>query len=43
MEKLLKRTGLYRFSDQQQRGSLVLPYIVSNFGPMFICKLQRII
>uniref|UniRef100_A0A1I8BF58 NOL1/NOP2/Sun domain family member 4 n=1 Tax=Meloidogyne hapla TaxID=6305 RepID=A0A1I8BF58_MELHA len=43
MENLLKRTNLYRFSDQQQRGSLVLPYIVSNFGPMFICKLQRII
>jgi 16S rRNA C967 or C1407 C5-methylase (RsmB/RsmF family) len=42
MERHLSKTGLFQFSSQQQRGSLILPWIISNFGPMYVCKLQRI-
>ncbi|WKX96200.1 hypothetical protein Q1695_012556 [Nippostrongylus brasiliensis] len=38
----LSASGLYRFSDQCKTGALVLPYLPSNFGPMYICKLTRL-
>ncbi|VDM60480.1 unnamed protein product [Angiostrongylus costaricensis] len=38
----LSSTGLYRFSDQCRTGALVLPYLPSNFGPMYVCKLTRL-
>lgn len=38
----LRGTGLFRISEQSQRGLLVLPSILSNFGPMYVCKLQRV-
>ncbi|KAJ1358097.1 hypothetical protein KIN20_016407 [Parelaphostrongylus tenuis] len=38
----LSSTGLYRFSDQCGTGALVLPYLPSNFGPMYVCKLTRL-
>ncbi|RCN30716.1 hypothetical protein ANCCAN_23506 [Ancylostoma caninum] len=39
----LSSSGLYRFSDQCCTGALVLPFLPSNFGPMYICKLTRIV
>ncbi|CAJ0959656.1 unnamed protein product, partial [Mesorhabditis belari] len=38
----LAATGLYRFNDETQRGILVLPFLPSNFGPMYVCKLHRL-
>ncbi|KHJ83778.1 NOL1/NOP2/sun family protein [Oesophagostomum dentatum] len=38
----LSSSGLYRFSDQCRTGALVLPFLPSNFGPMYICKLTRL-
>ncbi|VDM79244.1 unnamed protein product [Strongylus vulgaris] len=38
----LASSGLYRFSDQCRTGALVLPFLPSNFGPMYVCKLTRI-
>uniref|UniRef100_A0A1I7XTQ5 NOL1/NOP2/Sun domain family member 4 n=1 Tax=Heterorhabditis bacteriophora TaxID=37862 RepID=A0A1I7XTQ5_HETBA len=38
----LSSSGLFRFSDQCKRGALVLPFLPSNFGPMYICKLSRL-
>uniref|UniRef100_A0A0R3RXQ9 NOL1/NOP2/Sun domain family member 4 n=1 Tax=Elaeophora elaphi TaxID=1147741 RepID=A0A0R3RXQ9_9BILA len=34
--------NIYRFSDKPRRGLLVLPFLPSNCGPMYVCKLQRI-
>lgn len=34
-------TGLYRFHDTPL-GALVVPFLPSNFGPMYICKLARL-
>lgn len=42
IEKHLTTTGLYKFHTACKRGILVVPYLVSNFGPMYTCKLQRI-
>ncbi|KAK6732657.1 hypothetical protein RB195_016804 [Necator americanus] len=39
----LSSSGLYRFSDQCRTGALVLPFLPSNFGPMYICKLTRLV
>ncbi|MFH4978935.1 hypothetical protein AB6A40_005644, partial [Gnathostoma spinigerum] len=41
MEQHLIASGLFRFSDQCKRGSLVVPFLPSNFGPMYVCKLLR--
>uniref|UniRef100_A0AC35TXI3 SAM_MT_RSMB_NOP domain-containing protein n=1 Tax=Rhabditophanes sp. KR3021 TaxID=114890 RepID=A0AC35TXI3_9BILA len=41
LKQHLTSTGLYRFSDQCKRGLLVLPFLPSNFGPMYVCKLTR--
>jgi len=38
----LRETGLFRFNEKCSRGILVLPWILSNFGPMYLCKLQRL-
>lgn len=37
----LTSTGLYRFNDQCRRGLLVVPFLPSNFGPMYVCKIER--
>ena len=42
LETRLVSSGLYRFSTNCHRGHLILPFLPSNFGPMYICKLQRI-
>lgn len=34
--------GLYRMYHKFKYGTQVLPFIPSNFGPMYICKLKRI-
>ncbi|CAP24697.2 Protein CBG03881 [Caenorhabditis briggsae] len=34
-------SGLYRFHDTPL-GALVVPFLPSNFGPMYICKLTRL-
>ncbi|EFO22986.2 hypothetical protein LOAG_05500 [Loa loa] len=34
--------NIYRFSDKPRRGLLILPFLPSNCGPMYVCKLQRI-
>ncbi|KAK6104933.1 NOL1/NOP2/sun family protein [Brugia pahangi] len=34
--------NIYRFSDKPRRGILILPFLPSNCGPMYMCKLQRI-
>ncbi|EGT49016.1 hypothetical protein CAEBREN_31715 [Caenorhabditis brenneri] len=34
-------SGLYRFHNTQI-GALVVPFLPSNFGPMYICKLTRL-
>ncbi|KAK6027751.1 hypothetical protein OSTOST_06217 [Ostertagia ostertagi] len=39
----LTSSGLYRFSDQCRTGALVLPFLPSNFGPMYVCKLTRLV
>ncbi|KAK5965287.1 hypothetical protein GCK32_002027 [Trichostrongylus colubriformis] len=39
----LTSSGLYRFSDQCRTGILVLPFLPSNFGPMYVCKLTRLV
>ncbi|TKR89123.1 hypothetical protein L596_013269 [Steinernema carpocapsae] len=41
LERHLSSTGFYKFSEQCRRGSLVIPFLPSNFGPMYVCKLQR--
>nr|CDJ84684.1 Bacterial Fmu (Sun) eukaryotic nucleolar NOL1 Nop2p domain containing protein [Haemonchus contortus] len=38
----LTSSGLYRFSDQCRMGALILPFLPSNFGPMYLCKLTRL-
>uniref|UniRef100_A0A7E4VIT1 NOL1/NOP2/Sun domain family member 4 n=1 Tax=Panagrellus redivivus TaxID=6233 RepID=A0A7E4VIT1_PANRE len=42
LQNHLLPSGLYRFALNCQRGLLVVPHIASNFGPMYICKLQRL-
>uniref|UniRef100_A0A0N5BW21 NOL1/NOP2/Sun domain family member 4 n=1 Tax=Strongyloides papillosus TaxID=174720 RepID=A0A0N5BW21_STREA len=37
----LTSTGLYKFNDQCRRGILVVPFLPSNFGPMYVCKIMR--
>lgn len=37
----LTSTGLYKFNDQCKRGILVVPFLPSNFGPMYVCKIMR--
>uniref|UniRef100_A0A183F3Z5 NOL1/NOP2/Sun domain family member 4 n=1 Tax=Heligmosomoides polygyrus TaxID=6339 RepID=A0A183F3Z5_HELPZ len=39
----LSSSSLYRFSDQCRTGALVLPFLPSNFGPMYLCKLTRLV
>ncbi|CAG9534755.1 unnamed protein product [Cercopithifilaria johnstoni] len=34
--------SIYRFSNEPRRGLLILPFLPSNCGPMYVCKLQRI-
>ncbi|CAI4230806.1 unnamed protein product [Auanema sp. JU1783] len=38
----LTSTGLFRFSEQCKIGALVLPFLPSNFGPMYVCKLTKL-
>lgn len=42
LQRHLQPSGLYRFAQNCQRGLLVVPNLKSNFGPMYVCKLQRI-
>ncbi|XP_076838065.1 5-cytosine rRNA methyltransferase NSUN4 [Brachyhypopomus gauderio] len=35
-------SGTFHFAPQPATGALVLPHLCANFGPMYICKLQRI-
>lgn len=42
LQNQLRNTHLFRFSEKCQRGTLIVPYIRSNFGPMYVCKLLRI-
>ena len=42
LQRHLQPSGLYRFAQNSQRGLLVVPNLKSNFGPMYVCKLQRI-
>ncbi len=42
LRKQLAVTGLYRFSPQCRRGITVIPWEPSNFGPMYVAKLERI-
>ena len=32
----------YSFHQRTQYGSLVLPHISNNFGPLYFCKIRRI-
>uniref|UniRef100_A0A0N4Z2B4 NOL1/NOP2/Sun domain family member 4 n=1 Tax=Parastrongyloides trichosuri TaxID=131310 RepID=A0A0N4Z2B4_PARTI len=41
LKEHLTSTGLYKFSEQCNRGTLVVPFLPSNFGPMYVCKLYR--
>jgi len=41
LENQLRNTYLFRFSEKCQRGSMIVPNIRSNYGPMYICKLLR--
>uniref|UniRef100_A0A9J2PXI0 NOL1/NOP2/Sun domain family member 4 n=1 Tax=Ascaris lumbricoides TaxID=6252 RepID=A0A9J2PXI0_ASCLU len=41
LERHLTSSGLFRFGENCRRGSLVVPFLPSNFGPMYLCKLQR--
>lgn len=42
MQKKLSSSGLFKFSHLCHRGILILPFLPSNFGPMYVCKLQRV-
>ncbi|KAL3106477.1 hypothetical protein niasHT_011854 [Heterodera trifolii] len=42
MENRLTNTGLFQFSADCRRGSLLLPTLLSNFGPTYVCKITRI-
>ncbi|KAL3092994.1 hypothetical protein niasHS_004596 [Heterodera schachtii] len=42
MENRLTNTGLFQFSAACRRGSLLLPSLLSNFGPTYVCKVTRI-
>ncbi|KAL3109058.1 hypothetical protein niasHT_012620 [Heterodera trifolii] len=42
MENRLTNTGLFQFSADCRRGSLLLPSLLSNFGPTYVCKITRI-
>ena len=42
LREALARTSLFRFSPSVPLGILVLPFLPSNFGPMYVCKLQRL-
>ena len=35
-------TSMFKFFDGCRYGNLVLPNLVSNFGPMYFCRLRRI-
>ncbi|VDK21829.1 unnamed protein product [Anisakis simplex] len=35
-------TSLFRFCENIRRGLLVIPFLPSNFGPMYVCKLKRL-
>uniref|UniRef100_A0A0N5B146 NOL1/NOP2/Sun domain family member 4 n=1 Tax=Syphacia muris TaxID=451379 RepID=A0A0N5B146_9BILA len=37
----LRKSGLYRIWNCNV-GALILPFLPSNFGPMYFCKLQRV-
>ncbi|KAL3069110.1 hypothetical protein niasHT_034340 [Heterodera trifolii] len=39
MENRLTNTGLFQFSADCRRGSLLLPTLLSNFGPTYVCKI----
>lgn len=41
LENQLRNTHLFRFSEKCQRGTMVVPFIRSNYGPMYVCKLLR--
>lgn len=41
LENHLKNTTLFRFTDRCRRGTLIVPNVRSNFGPMYVCKLMR--
>ncbi|VDM43388.1 unnamed protein product [Toxocara canis] len=41
LERHLSSSGLFRFGESCRRGSLVVPFLPSNFGPMYVCKLRR--
>ncbi|CAJ0585851.1 unnamed protein product, partial [Mesorhabditis spiculigera] len=43
LKRHLELTGLFRFANNTQHGLLLLPFIPSNFGPMYICKLHRLL
>uniref|UniRef100_A0AC34RLE9 SAM-dependent MTase RsmB/NOP-type domain-containing protein n=1 Tax=Panagrolaimus sp. JU765 TaxID=591449 RepID=A0AC34RLE9_9BILA len=41
LQKHLAPTKLGTFAKNSQRGILVLPNLRSNFGSMYVCKLQK--
>ncbi|VDN55615.1 unnamed protein product [Dracunculus medinensis] len=41
MQKSLSSTGLFEFYPGCRRGLLILPFLPSNFGPLYVCKLRR--
>lgn len=41
LRRHLATTGLFRFSENCHRGIQLVPWIISNFGPMYICKLRK--
>uniref|UniRef100_A0A914H4Z9 NOL1/NOP2/Sun domain family member 4 n=1 Tax=Globodera rostochiensis TaxID=31243 RepID=A0A914H4Z9_GLORO len=43
MENRLANTGLFQFSADCRRGSLLLPNLLSNYGPTYVCKISRIL
>ncbi|KAL3092697.1 hypothetical protein niasHS_007906 [Heterodera schachtii] len=42
MENRLTNTGLFQFSADCRPGSLLLPTLLSNFEPTYVCKITRI-
>ncbi|PAV64278.1 hypothetical protein WR25_25360 [Diploscapter pachys] len=38
----LYNTGMYQVNTHCRRGYLILPFLPSNFGPMYVCKLTRL-
>lgn len=42
MEDHFQTTGLYWFSNCCKRGILVIPSVLTNFGPMYVCKIKRL-